>query len=325
MTRISRTTLALAAALSVFAAPALSQASFPERPIRFIVSFPPGGSSDLVARAMAPRMAARLGQQVLVENRPGAGGNIGMDAVAKAAPDGHTIGLGAAGALSVNVSLLPSMPFDPLKDLAPVSMLAIIPIVVAAHPSVPVTDAKSLIAHAKANAGKLSFGTTGNGSAMHLAGELMKLMAGFDMVHVPYKGSAPAAADLAGGQIPLAIVDLTSALPHIRSGRVKAIGVTSAKRSAVAPEIPTIAETGLPGFDAIGWFGVVAPGGTPPALIARLNAEVVDAMKAPEIRERLMAGGAEPQTSTPEEFAAFIRAEIPKWARVIKTAGVKPN
>lgn len=323
MIKNSRTILALAAVL--FSAPALSQANFPERPIRFIVSFPPGGSSDLVARAMAPRMAARLGQQVLVENRPGAGGNIGMDVVAKAAPDGHTIGLGAAGALSVNISLLPSMPFDPLKDLAPVSMLAIIPIVVAAHPSTPATDAKSLIAYAKSQPGKLSFGTTGNGSAMHLAGELMKQMAGFDMVHVPYKGSAPAAADLAGGQIPLAIVDLTSALPHIRSGRIKAIGVTSAKRSAVAPEIPTIAETGLPGFDAIGWFGVVAPGGTPPALIARLNAEVVEAMKAPEIRERLMAGGAEPQTSTPEEFAAFIQSEIPKWARVIRSAGVKPN
>jgi tripartite-type tricarboxylate transporter receptor subunit TctC len=299
--------------------------AYPSKPIRWVVGFPPGGGTDIISRLIAQKMGESWGQQVLVENRPGAGGNIGMDAVAKAAPDGHTIGLGAAGALSVNVSLLPSMPFDPLKDLAPVSMLAIIPIVVAAHPSVPATDARSLIAYAKSQPGKLSFGTTGNGSAMHLAGELMKQMAEFDMLHVPYKGSAPAAADLAGGQIPLAIVDLTSALPHIRSGRVKAIGVTSASRSAVAPEIPTIAETGLPGFDAIGWFGVVAPGGTPSALIARLNAEVVEAMKAPEIRERLMAGGAEPQTSTPEEFAAFIRAEIPKWARVIKSAGVKPN
>jgi tripartite-type tricarboxylate transporter receptor subunit TctC len=206
---------ALLALAALHAGHAAAQGAWPAKPIRFIVSFPPGGSSDLVARAMAPRMGERLGQQVLVENRPGAGGNIGVDAVVKSAPDGHTIGLAAAGALSINPHLYPNMPFDPLKDLAPVSLLAVIPIVIASSPG-GAGSVRELIAAARAQPGRLSFGTTGNGLAMHLAGELLKMMAGIDMVHVPYKGSGPAAADLAGGQIPLAIVDLTSALPHVK-------------------------------------------------------------------------------------------------------------
>jgi tripartite-type tricarboxylate transporter receptor subunit TctC len=312
-----------ALACAALAAGAAAQAQFPSKPIRFVVSFPPGGSSDLVARAMAPRMAERLGQQVLVENRPGSGGNIGVDAVAKSAPDGHTIGIAAAGALAINPHLYPGMPFDPLRDLAPVSMLAVIPIVIASNPSAGVASVRDLIALARAQPGRLSFGTTGAGSAMHLAGELLKITAGIDMVHVPYKGSGPAAADLAGGQIPLAIVDLTSALPHIRSGRVRAVAVTGAARTMTAPEIPTVAESGVPGFDAVGWFGVVAPAGTPPAILARLNAEIVDALGVPDVRQKLLAGGAEPATSTPEEFGRLIRAESEKWARVVKTAGVK--
>ena len=314
----------LVAAVAFHPAGALAQA-WPGKPIRFIVSFPPGGSSDLVARALAPRMSARLGQPVLVENRPGASGNIGMDLVAKSPADGYTIGLGAAGALSINASLFPSMPFDPVKDLAPVSLLALIPIVIAAHTSTGASSVSELIALAKARPGALSYGTTGNGSAMHLAGEMLQQMTGTSMVHVPYKGSGPAASDAAGGQLPLAIVDLTSALPHIRSGRIRALAVTGAQRSVTAPEIPTVAESGVPGFDAVGWFGVVAPAGTAAPVIARLNAEIVDGMKVPEIRERLLAGGAEPATSTPEEFGSFIRAEVPKWARVIKAAGVKLN
>jgi tripartite-type tricarboxylate transporter receptor subunit TctC len=312
----------VAAALALHAPAALAQA-WPAKPIRFIVTFPPGGSSDLVARALAPRMSERLGQQVLVENRPGAGGNIGADLVAKAPADGYTIGLSAAGALSINASLYPSMPFDPVKDLAPVSLLALIPIVIAAHPSANAANVRELIAAAKARPGALSYGTTGNGSAMHLAGELLQQMTGIRIVHVPYKGSGPAAADAAGGQLPLAIVDLTSALPHIKAGRMRALAVTGAQRSVTAPEIPTVAETGVPGFDAVGWFGVVAPAGTPAPVIARLNAEIVEGMKVQEIRERLLAGGAEPATSTPEEFGAFVRAETAKWARVIKVAGVK--
>jgi tripartite-type tricarboxylate transporter receptor subunit TctC len=317
-------TAGLLALAALAAGDAGAQAGYPSKPIRFVVSFPPGGSSDLVARAMAPRMAGRLGQQVLVENRPGAGGNIGVDAVAKSAPDGHAIGIAAAGALTINPHLYPSMPFDPLKDLAPVSMLAVIPIVIASSPA-GAGSVRELIAAAKAQPGKLSFGTTGSGSAMHLAGELLKQMTGIDMVHVPYKGSGPAAADLAGGQIPLAIVDLTSALPHIRAGRVKAVAVTGPARTVTAPDIPTVAESGVPGFDAVGWFGVVAPAGTPAPVVARLNAEIVDALKVPEIRQHLLAGGAEPATSTPEEFGRFIRSESEKWAKVVKAAGVKLN
>ncbi len=308
--------------LAVLAFPAWGQ-TFPSKPIRFIVSFPPGGSSDLVARGMAPRMTERLGQQVVVENRPGAGGNIGVDVVAKSAPDGHTIGLAAVGALAINPSLYAQMPFDPVKDLAPVSLLANIPIVIAAHPSTPAGNVRELVALLKAQPGKLSFGTTGNGSAMHLAGELLKMMTDTSMVHIPYKGSAPAAADLAGGQLPLAIVDLTSALPHIRAGRVKAIAVTGDARAAAAPEIPTVAESGISGFVAQGWFAVVAPAGTPAPILARLNSEVVEAMKIQELRDRLIAGGAEPATGTPEQLGALIRSENAKWARVIKAGGVK--
>ena len=317
-----RNIAALASIALLWAGTALAQ-SYPSKPIRFIVPFPPGGSSDLVVRMLAPRMAEKLGQQVLVENRPGASGNIGVDIVAKAAPDGHTIGLGAAGALSSNSSLFPNMPFDPIKDLAPISMLAMIPIVIAAHSSLPVANAKELIAYAKANPGKLSFGTTGSGSTMHLAGEMLKQMTRTFMVHIPYKGSAPAAADLAGGQLELAIVDLTSALPHIRSGKVKAIAIASPQRSITAPEIPTVAESGLPTYAAEGWFGVVAPVGTPASIITRLNAEIVEGMKAKDIRDRLLTGGAEPQTGTPEAFGGFIKSETAKWARVIKEAGVK--
>ncbi len=313
------------AACALLAGGASGQGTYPSKPVRYIVSFPPGGSADLVSRAMAPRMAERLGQQVVVENRPGAGGNIGVDAVAKSAPDGHTIGLAAAGALAINLSLYPNMPFDPVKDLAPVSLLATIPIVIASNPSSGAASVRELIALARSQPGKLSFGTTGSGSAMHLAGELLKMMAGIDMVHVPYKGSGPAASDLAGGQIPLAIVDLTSALPHIRSGRIKAVAVTGASRTVTAPDIPTVAESGVPGFDAVGWFGVVAPAGTPAPIVARLNAEIVDALKLPEVRQRLLAGGAEPATSTPEEFGRLIRSESAKWAKVIKAAGVKLN
>jgi tripartite-type tricarboxylate transporter receptor subunit TctC len=203
-------------------------------------------------------------------------------------------------------------------------MLAVIPIVIASSPA-GAGSVRELIAAAKAQPGKLSFGTTGSGSAMHLAGELLKQMTGIDMVHVPYKGSGPAAADLAGGQIPLAIVDLTSALPHIRAGRVKAVAVTGPARTVTAPDIPTVAESGVPGFDAVGWFGVVAPAGTPAPVVARLNAEIVDALKVPEIRQHLLAGGAEPATSTPEEFGRFIRSESEKWAKVVKAAGVKLN
>ncbi|MGH8667885.1 MAG: Bug family tripartite tricarboxylate transporter substrate binding protein [Burkholderiales bacterium] len=296
--------------------------SYPAKPIRFIVSFPPGGSSDLIARAIAPHMSGRLGQTVVVENRPGAGGMIGVDAVAKAAPDGYTIGLAAAGALSSNISLYPSMPFHPENDLAPISTLAMIPFFLIAHPSQPAT-LKEVIARAKSAPGALSFGHGGNGSTMHLSGELLNMLAGVRIQAVPYKGSGPVSADVLGGQVPLGVVDVPSAISNVRAGKVRALAVTSKKRISAAPEVPTFEEAGVPGYEAIGWFGVVAPKQTPPAIIDRLNAEIRAALAAPEIRERAVGAGTEPLTNTPQEFAAMIREETKKWAEVIKAGGIK--
>jgi len=306
----------------VLLAGAAQAQDYPSKPIRYIVSFPPGGSSDLIARAIAPRMAERMGQPVLIENRPGAGGMIGVDLVAKAPPDGYTIGLAAAGALSSNISLYPSMPFHPEKDLAPVSMLAMIPFFLVAHPSQPVS-LKQLIDAAKASPGTLSFGYGGNGSTMHLAGELLNMMAGIRLQPVPYKGSGPVSTDVLGGQVPLGVVDVPSAIAHVKAGKMRALAVTTRRRIAAAPEVPTFEEAGVPGYEAIGWFGTVAPAGTPVPLINRLNAEIAAALAVPEIRERALAAGAEPYTNSPQEFAAMIREETRKWADVIRTAGIK--
>ena len=296
---------------------------YPSKPIRFVVSFPPGGSADLMARAIAPQLSERLGQQVVVENRGGASGNLGVDAVAKSAPDGYTIGLGAAGALALNASLFSSMPFDPQKDLAPISMLAMIPFFLIANPSLSFTSLKELIAFSKAKPGMLSYGHGGNASAMHLSGELLKMMAGIDLLAVPYKGSGPVAADVLGGQIQLGVVDVPSAIANVKAGKLKALAVTTARRISAAREVPTFAEAGVPGYESIGWFGAIAPANTPPAVINKLNGEIVAALAVAEIRERVLAAGVEPLTSTPQEFAAFIRDETRKWAQVIKTAKVK--
>jgi len=311
----------LAFVLALVASPVFAQ-PYPSKPIRFIVSFPPGGSSDLIVRAIAPRMGERLGQPVLVENRPGAGGMIGVDAVAKAPPDGYTIGLAAAGALSSNISLYPSMPYHPEKDLAPVSMLAMIPFFLVAHPS-QASSLKELIETARAKPGALSYGYGGNGSTMHLAGELFNMMAKVKVQGVPYKGSGPVAADVLGGQVPLGVVDVPSAIANVRAGKLRALAVTAKRRISAAPDVPTFEEAGLPGYEAVGWFGTVAPAGTPSEIIRRLNLEIKTALSVPDIRERALAAGAEPFTDSPEEFAAFIREETRKWAEVIKAAGVK--
>ena len=315
---MKRWTGLLAAALCCSA---LAQ-DYPAKPIRFIVSFPPGGSSDLIARAVAPHMSGRLGQPVVVENRPGAGGMIGVDAVAKAAPDGYTIGLAAAGALSSNVSLYPKMPYQPEKDLAPVSTLAMIPFFLVAHPSQPAT-LKEVIARAKSAPGALSFGHGGNGSTMHLSGELLNMLAGVRIQAVAYKGSGPVSADVLGGQVPLGVVDVPSAISNVRAGKLRALAVTSKRRISAAPEVPTFEEAGVPGYEAIGWFGVVAPRDTPRPIVERLNAEIGAALAAPEIRSRALAAGTEPFTGTPEEFAAMIREETKKWAEVIKAGGIR--
>jgi tripartite-type tricarboxylate transporter receptor subunit TctC len=295
---------------------------YPNRPLRFIVPFPPGGSSDLIARAIAPRMAERMGQPVLVENRPGAGGMIGVEMVAKAPPDGYLIGLAAAGALSSNISLYPSMPYHPERDLAPISMLAMIPFFLVAHPSQP-SSLKELIDNAKAKPGTIAYGYGGNGSTMHLAGELLNMMAGVKLQPVPYKGSGPVSTDVLGGQVPLGVVDIPSAIAHVRAGRMRALAVTSRRRIAAAPEVPTFEEAGVPGYEAIGWFGTVAPANTPAGIVDRLNREIAAALSVPEIRERALAAGAEPFTNTPQEFAAMIREETRKWAQVIRTAEIK--
>ncbi len=316
---MKRWTVMLGLALACGAA--LAQ-PYPSKPIRFIVSFPPGGSSDLIARAIAPHMSDRLGQPVVVENRPGAGGMIGVDAVAKAPPDGYTIGLAAAGALSSNISLYPSMPFHPERDLAHVSPLAMIPFFLIAHPSQPPT-LKEVIAKAKSAPGTMSFGHGGNGSTMHLSGELLNMLAGTKIQAVPYKGSGPVSADVLGGQVPLGVVDVPSALSNVRAGKLRALAVTAKRRISAAPEVPTFEEAGVPGYEAIGWFGVVAPAGTPRPIVERLNAEIRAALQDPAIRERALAAGTEPFTATPEAFSAMIREETKKWAEVIKAGGIK--
>jgi tripartite-type tricarboxylate transporter receptor subunit TctC len=313
----------LAACAALWLGAPLAQTNYPTKPIRFIVTFPPGGSSDLIARALATVLSDRLRQQVLVENRPGAGGNIGMEFVARAAPDGYTMGLGAAGALAANVSLYKKMPYDPVKDFAPVSNVAFVPFFLVAKSALPANDLRELVALASAKPGQLMLGYGGNGTAMHLSGELFKLMAKVQLTNVPYKGSGPAAMDAVAGQLDLAVVDVASAIAQVKAGRLKAIAVTSARRVSVAPDVPTFAEAGLAGYEATGWFGVVMPAGTPGEIIGRMNGELVAALKRGEIRERVIAAGAEPSPSTPQEFGALIRDEIAKWAEVVKASGAR--
>jgi tripartite-type tricarboxylate transporter receptor subunit TctC len=293
---------------------------YPSKPIRFIVSFPPGGSADLISRAIAPRMSEKLGQPVVVENRAGAGGMIGVDAVAKSAPDGSTIGLAAAGALTTNIHIYPSMPFHPEKDLAPISMLAMIPFFLVAHPSQPAT-LKEVIAQARS--GNLAYGHGGQGSTMHLAGELLNMMAQIKLQAVPYKGSGPVSADVLGGQVPLGVVDVPSAIANVKAGKLRALAVTSKQRISAAPEVPTFEEAGLRGYEAVGWFGAVAPAGTPKDIINRLNTEIRSALAAPDVKERALTAGAEPHATSPEEFAAYIREETKKWGEVVRAAGIK--
>jgi tripartite-type tricarboxylate transporter receptor subunit TctC len=312
----------LLATLLALCVGSVSGQTYPTKPIRYIVPFPPGGSSDLIARAIAPKMAERLGQPIIVENRPGAGGMLGVDVVAKAEPDGYIIGLAAAGALSSNVHLYPKMPFHPEKDLAPISNLAMIPFFLVAHPSAP-SSVKELIAQAKAKPGALSYGHGGQGSTMHLAGELLNMLAKVNVLSVPYKGSAPVSSDVLGGQIPFGVVDVPSAISNVRAGRMRALAVTSRQRIAAAPDVPTFEEAGVPGYEAVGWFGSVAPAGTPREIIQRLNLETRNALALPDVRERVIAAGTEPATTTPEEFAAYIREETKKWGEVIKAGNIK--
>ena len=323
MHKIIRGLLAACAALWLGAP--LAQPNYPTKPIRFMVTFPPGGSSDLIARALAAVLSDRLRQQVLVENRPGAGGNIGIDAVAKSAPDGYTMGLGAAGALAANVSLYPKMPYDPVKDFSPVSNVAFVPFFLIANPSLPANNLRELVALASAKPGELMLGYGGNGTAMHLSGELFKLMAKVQLVNVPYKGSGPAAVDTMGGQLPLAMVDVASAITQIKAGRLKALAVTTSKRISAAPDVPTFAESGLPGYDTYEWYGIFAPAKIPRQVLARLNAEINRIIKLPDVHERFLTLGAIPHGNSVEEFTAFLDAERKKWGPVAQKVGLTPN
>ena len=298
-------------------------ASYPAKPIRLVVPFPPGGATDILARAIGQRFSEVLGQPVIVDNRPGAGGNIGSELVAKAAPDGYTLLMGTVGTHAINPSLYAKMPYDHVKDFAPVILVAGVPNVLVVHPSVPARTVGEFITYAKANPGKLNFASSGSGTSIHLAGELFKVMAGVQMTHVPYKGSSPAIQDLLGGQVQLMFDNLPSALPQIKAGKLRALAVTTANRTPALPDVPTVAEAGLPGFEASSWFGVLAPAGTPPAIIARLNAEGVKWLATPEAKEKMQNLGANAAGGTPDDFAAHIRAETVKWARVVKESGAK--
>ena len=321
-----RTCTAALAALATLALPAMAQAQpggYPSQPIRMIVTFPPGGSADAVVRMLVPRLNETLGQPVIVDNRPGAGGNIGMQLLTKSAPDGYTFGVGAAGALSANKSLYASMPYDPEKDLLPVGMLAAIPFVLAGHPALPAKNLQQLIDMARKSPGQLSVAHGGNGTAMHLSTALLQQMAGTKMTEVPYKGSGPAALDTLSGQVQLSLVDLPASLQQIKAGKLTAYAVTSPARLPQLSDVPTMAEAGLAGYDSTGWFGVVAPMGTPAAAIARMNEALVKALNDPKIQQSMRNLGVEPAPDTPQAFGAYIRSESQKWARVIKQGNIK--
>jgi len=312
-----------AQAASPDASPTPGPAGYPARPIRLIVPFPPGGSTDILARALGEKLSQGLSQPVVIDNRPGAGGSIGAETTARAAPDGYTLMMGHLGTLAVNPAIYKNLPYDPVKSFAPVSLMAIVPSVLVVNPSLPVASAAELIAYAKAHPGKLAYGSAGNGSASHLTTEYFKLVTGTDILHVPYKGVGPMLTDLVSGQLSMGLNGAPAVMAHVNAGRLRALAVTSLKRLEALPQIQTLDEAGVRGFDASGWYGVVVPAGTPPPIVARLNAEVGRAMQTPELRSRLDNEGALPAPGTPEEFAALIRAEIARWAEVLKRAGVQ--
>ena len=304
---------------------ALAQANYPSKPIRLIVPFPPGGPNDILGRVVATTLTGQLGQQVVVDNRGGAGGIIGAEIAARSAADGYTLLMSGTASMAINPGLHKKLPYDPLKDFAPISMLGTAPSLLTVHPSLAVKTVKDLIALAQAKPGKLNFVSAGHGTPPHLAGELFKNMTGVNMVHVPYKGGGPALADLLAGQVELYFAGISSVLPFVKENRLRGIAVTSAKRTAVLPDTPTAAESGLPGFEISNWYAVAAPAAISPAIVKRLNTEIATALAAPELKKRFFELAADPFGSTPEQLAAYNRSEITKWARAIKAAGITPE
>jgi len=295
----------------------------PEKPVRFIVGFTPGGPSDIIARALGQKLADLGGRQVVIENRPGAGGNIAAELAAKSAPDGATWLLGNNSILATNQSLYRKLAYDPVKDFAPVALVAVQPNIHVVNPDVPAGSVKELVALARAKPGELNYASSGSGAAAHLAGELFKAMTGVEMVHVPYKGAQPALTDVVAGRAQLMFATSASVIPYVKAGRLRALAVTTARRSATVPELPTLAEAGVPGFEAITWHGVVVPSATPAPLIERLNRDIVGALRMPDLRERLESLGAELATGTPRDFADYIAREIPKWEKVVRDSGAR--
>jgi tripartite-type tricarboxylate transporter receptor subunit TctC len=315
----------LTLAPTAFSQDKASSTDYPNKPIRFMAAFPAGGVGDIVARIVARSLSQRLGQSIVVDNKSGAGGVIGAEATAKSAPDGYTIGIATSGSLGINVALSPSLPYHPLKDFELVGKIIDNPIAIAVNPSLNVNSVKELIALAKAKPGKLTYGSAGNGTAMHLAGQLLNQMAGVQIVHAPYKGSSPAVVDLLAGHIEVAMVDLATVKPFLEAGKLKALAVTSAKRSAIAPELPTIAESGVPGYDLTSWVGLVMPAGTPPAIVTRLNKELVAALNDPAVRQQLLGAKTEPDAGTPAQFRALVESDIEKYRKLAKAANLVAN
>jgi len=321
----SRVVRCLAFVLALGLAPHLVAQTFPVRPIRLVVPFPPGGAVDAYARIVQTRLGEQLGQPIVIENRGGAGGMIGADLVAKAAPDGYTLLVGNVAALAMNVGVYASMPYDPLRDFTPIMHTVDVNYALVIHPAVPVKTVAELVAHAKASPGKLSYGSAGAGSAPHLATELLKQRAGIDIVHVPYKGGGPMVADLLGGQIQLAIGDQANLMPQVEAGKLRVLAVGSARRSPTYPEVPTIAEAGFAGFEAGAWQAIVGPAGMPTPIVKRLHEALLRSMEAADVRDRLIGAGLDPVAGTPEDLARHIRAEIGKWSKVAKEVGARAD
>lgn len=310
----------LLAGLTAAPLAARAQAWTPDRPLRLLVGFAAGGSTDVTARLVAQALGERLGQPVVVENRPGAGGNIAAEAAARATPDGHTLFMAVSGILAANQALYRSIPFDPVRDFAPISQVAFIPNLVVVNAQSPVRDLASLIAHARANPGRVTYGSAGNGTSLHLAAALLGARAGVELVHVSYRGGAPATTDLLSGKIDMTASPLVEVIAHVQAGRLRPLAVTTARRSALLPEVPTVAET-LQGFEVALWNGLVAPAATPAAAIRRLATEAMAALRSSDLQSRLAEQGSEPAPSTPEEFSAFIRTEIPRWTEIVRVSG----
>jgi tripartite-type tricarboxylate transporter receptor subunit TctC len=320
---MKRLKLALLIACAAFTAPCAHAQTWPAKPLRLISPFAPGGGTDITCRVIAPKLSDALGQTVVVDNRGGAGGMIGVDLAAKSPPDGYTLVLGTIGPISINPSLYNKMPYDPVKDLLPVTLAADALNVLVVHPALPVKNVRELVALGKARPNELNFGSSGPGATDHLAGELFNLLTGTKMVHVPYKGGAPAMIDLVAGNMQIIFSTVSTAIGQIKSGRIRAVAMTGTKRFVLMPDLPTIAEAGVPGFAVNNWYGVFVPAGTPKDVVSRLNTELVKILHLPDVKQRLLDSGIEAISNTPEQFAAYIQAETKKWAKVVKDANVK--